>query len=142
MAMGKTFVTMRRDEAGIMRAVRIPEHLDVIADMACAAQAHFQHSSATGLAGTNEMILSGSDGTLRFADGRLSGGRHGDSTLREIDIPPEEAGGWRVEAEFINAIRGVEPVTHTTFEDGVKYMDFVEAVSRSMLEGRAIALPL
>src|SRR5262249_54951158 len=39
-AQGKTFVRMRKDASGIMRAVRIPEHLDVIADMACGAQAH------------------------------------------------------------------------------------------------------
>jgi predicted dehydrogenase len=41
-----------------------------------------------------------------------------------------------VEAEFINAIRGLEPVTHTTFAEGVKYMEFTEAVARSMAEGR------
>ena len=142
MAMGQTFVTMRRDEAGSMRAVRIPEHLDVIAEMACGAQAHFQHSTATGLAGVSEMTLFGSDGTLRFAEDTLYGGRRGDEGLQEIAIPREEAGGWRVEAEFVNAIRGIEPVTHTTFADGVTYMEFVEGVSRSMLEGRAITLPL
>ena len=47
-----------------------------------------------------------------------------------------------MEEEFINAIRGLEPVTHTTFEDGVKYMEFTEAAIRSAAEGRAIPLPL
>jgi hypothetical protein len=47
-----------------------------------------------------------------------------------------------VEEEFINAIRGQEEITHTSFEDGVKYMEFTEAVTRSMQEGRVIALPL
>jgi hypothetical protein len=42
----------------------------------------------------------------------------------------------------VNAIRGQEVITHTHFEDGVKYMEFTEAVTRSMVEGRAIALPL
>jgi len=44
-AMGKTFVKMRKDAAGVARAVRVPEHVDAVADMACGAQAHFQVSS-------------------------------------------------------------------------------------------------
>jgi predicted dehydrogenase len=143
-AMGKTFVKLRKDGNGMMRAVRVPEHLDVTADMACGAQAHFQISSVTGLAGAPEAFLFGSRGTLRFAQEgeKLYGGRRGDGALAEIDIPPELRGGWRVEQEFVNAIHGEEPVTHTTFEDGVKYMEFTEAVARSMQAGAAVALPL
>ena len=58
------------------------------------------------------------------------------SNLKEIDIPSEEVGSWRVEEEFINAIRGNEMIKLTTFEDGVRYMKFTEAVNRSMDEGR------
>lgn len=141
-ACGRTYVTMRKDNQGIPRAVRIPEHLDVMADMACGAQAHLQFSTVTGLAGPPEAWLFGSEGTLRFAENTLYGGRKGDPSLVEIEIPPKEAGGWRVEEEFINAIRGQEPVTHTTFETGVKYMEFTEAVGRSVLEEQSISLPL
>jgi predicted dehydrogenase len=141
-ALGQTFVAMRRDASGSMRAARVPEHLDVIADMACGAQAHFQISAVTGLRGPSEAWLFGSAGTLRFAEGQLAGARRGDTSLAEIGIPPGEAGGWRVEDEFVNAIRGRELVTHTTFEDGVKYMEFTEAVGRSMAAGAAVALPL
>jgi predicted dehydrogenase len=141
-ARGKTFATMRKDGQGIMRAVRIPEHVDVIADLACGAQAHLQISNAAGLAGPPEAWLFGSDGTLRFCEEKLYGGRKGDQFLREIEIPPNEEGGWRVEEEFINAIRGEEPVTCTTFAMGVQYMEFTEACARSMLEERTIALPL
>jgi predicted dehydrogenase len=142
-AMGKTFVKMRMDpQSGTMRAVRIPDHIDVIANMACGAQAHFLVSSVAGLSGIDEMFLFGSAGTLHFSDDVLSGGRRDDVTLQEINIPAEEEGGWRVEEEFVNAICGEEVITHTTFEDGVKYMAFTEAVARSMAEGRAIALPL
>jgi len=142
-AMGKTFVKTRLDPVtGEMRAIRIPDHLDVIATLECGAQAHIGLSSVAGLAGDRELLIFGSEGTLRFADDRLYGGKPGDESLQEITIPPEEAGGWRVEEEFINAIRGVEKVTHTTFEDGVKYMEFTEAVTRSMMEGVTVALPL
>ena len=142
MAMGKTFVRMRPDGAGRRRAVRVPEHVDVIADLACGAQAHFRMSSVTGLAGASEAFLFGSQGTLRFSEGRLFGGQRGDTALQEIPVEPAHAGGWRVEEEFINAIRGEEAVTRTTFADGVKYMEFTEAVTRSVATGGAIALPL
>ncbi len=72
----------------------------------------------------------------------LYGGRRGDASLKEIEIPPEKQGHWRVEEEFINAIGGKEPITHTNFQDGVKYMEFSEAVTRSSQSGKAVNLPL
>ena len=142
-AMAKTVVKMRVDpRTGVKRDVRIPDHLDAIADMACGAQAHMLVSTVLGLAGEPEAWLFGSEGTLRFSGDVLSGGRRGDAALREIAIPPEEEGRWRVEEEFINAIRGIETVTHTTFANGVRYMEFTEAVARSALRGEAITLPL
>ncbi len=141
-AMGKIFARTRQDEDGAAHAVRVPEHVDVTADMACGAQLHMQVSSVTGLAGAPEAFIFGSEGTLRYADERLYGGKRGDAALQEIPIPTHEAGGWRVEEEFVNAIRGVEAVTHTTPAAGVKYMEFTEAVTRSLQSGQAIALPL
>ena len=142
MAMGKTFVKMRPDADGVMRSVRIPEHIDVVGDLACGAQLHIQVSNVAGLAGAPEVYVFGSNGTLRFSGNRLYGGQKGDTELNEIDIPEAEAGAWRVEEEFVNAIRGEEVITHTDFETGVKYMEFTEAVTRSMQSGTAITLPL
>ncbi len=48
---------------------------------------------------------------------------------------PEEADEWRVEADFIAAVRGEAPVRLTTFEDGVRYMAFTEAVHQSLAHG-------
>ena len=141
-AIGKTFVKMRPDEDGVIRSVRIPEHIDVIGELACGAQLHMQISVVTGLAGAPEVFIFGSLGTLRFSGNKLYGGQKGDEALNEIDIPSEEEGGWRVEQEFVNAIRGEETITHTDFDTGVKYMEFTEAVSRSMSSGTAISLPL
>ena len=140
MAMGKTYAKMRKNQGGRMRAVRMPDHLDVIADMACGAQAHFTYSQVTGLALDNGISVYGSEGTLRLSGGRLYGGRRGETALHEITVPEE--GGTRVEQQFIEAIRGEGTVTQTTFEDGVKYIEFTEAVARSAAEGRTVALPL
>ena len=86
------------------------------------------------------MWIFGSDGTLRLeADAkRLSGARRGDKELREIPIPAERRVGWRVEEEFVNAVRGREKVSHTTFEDGVRYMEFTDAVAQSLALGRVV----
>ena len=69
---------------------------------------------------------------------RLSGGRRGDKALSEIPIPAERRIGWRVEEEFVNAIRGKEKVSRTTFEDGVRYMEFTEAVWKSAGGSQAV----
>ncbi len=141
-AQGKTFTPMRKDEQGRLTGVRIPDHIDIIADLACGGQAHIQVSNVTGFGEPPSATIYGSEGTLRFSGDVLMGGQRGDSGLSEIDVPAHEAGGWRVEEEFISAIRGQEEITHTDFATGVKYMEFTEAVYRSRRSGKAVSLPL
>jgi hypothetical protein len=62
--------------------------------------------------------------------------------MAPIDIPPDKTYRWRVEEEFIGAIRGQEPVRRTSFADGVSYMEFTEAVHLSSREARRVCLPL
>jgi predicted dehydrogenase len=69
---------------------------------------------------------------------RLSGGRRGDKELKEIEIPKDQRIGWRVEEEFVGAIRGREKIKLTTFEDGVRYMEFTDAVAKSAASGQAV----
>jgi predicted dehydrogenase len=140
-------VPYRRDPAsGARRAMQVPDHVEVLLDLPDGALGHMHVSAVTGLMPGPEIWLFGSEGTLRFEQQgeRLSGARKSDSELKPkpIDIPPEKRGTWRVEEEFISAIRGEAPVRLTTFADGVRYMDFTEAVHRSSAEGRTIHLPL
>ncbi|NBO93283.1 MAG: gfo/Idh/MocA family oxidoreductase [Planctomycetia bacterium] len=58
-----------------------------------------------------------------------------------LSIPADLRGGWKVEADFVASIREGKPVTRTTFEAGLDYMKFTEAVATSAAEGRAVALP-
>lgn len=51
-------------------------------------------------------------------------GKKGENKLKSIEIDKESEGYWRVEEEFINAIRGLEKVKLTTFNQGVDYMEF------------------
>lgn len=143
LALTKVVVNQRKDANGAMRTVSVPDHIDVLCEMACGAQAHFQISAVTGFARSG-VWLYGRDGTLFLdtVENALRGGRTSDRQLNELEIPAESRGGWRVEEEFINSIRGIEKVTHTTFDDGVKYMEFTEAVARSAQSGGAVSLPL
>lgn len=61
---------------------------------------------------------------------------------RPLPIPEATRGGWRVEADFVAAIRGEGPVSHTDFETGVRYMQFTEAVARSSRHRVPVSLPL
>jgi len=56
-------------------------------------------------------------------------------TEQLIEIPAENRPGWRVEADFIDSIRLGKPVRLTSFEEGLKYMRFTEAVHQSLASG-------
>ncbi|MEM6432189.1 MAG: hypothetical protein AAF708_23325, partial [Deinococcota bacterium] len=94
----------------------------------------------SGLGPSVAITLYGSEATLQFKDGHLYGAKRGDNSFDELEIPPHEGGGWRVEEEFIAAIQGLEPIRLTTFETGLNYMAFTEAVWRSLSEQRSIPL--
>ena len=143
MAMTTVTVPFRNDDDGNRVGITIPDHVDVLCRLADGAQAHLRVSAVTGLSPGNEVWLYGSEGTLRL-DGKLNvyGGKRGDRELSEIANPPEKQYSWRVEAEFIGAIRGEELVTHTPFSVGVHYMEWTEAVTRSAQTGQVVSLPL
>ena len=142
-AMTRTFANRRRDENGVMQAVTVPDHVNVLAEMGCGAAADFSWSAVTGLQTGTDFWIFGTDGTISLQGApfnKVLGGKRGDEALSELPIV--NRGKWRVEEEFINAIRGEEAVTHTPFDIGVQYMEFTEAVTRSAQTGQAVALPL
>ena len=134
----------RIDASGNRHVVTIPDHVEVLYETPSGPVVHIRLSQVTGLAPPDRFWFFGTEGTLHFdaEEEELSGGRRVDEVLQAIDIPAEKQGRWRVEEEFVNAIRGVEPITHTTFEDGVRYMEFTEAVARSAHARKTVYLPL
>jgi predicted dehydrogenase len=147
MARTRTGVPYRFDEErGERRAVTVPDHVEVLADLANGAIARMHWSSVAGLMPGPECWVFGSDGTLRLEmrgrDCVLWGARRDDKELKQIPIAADKTYGWRVEDEFIGAIRGQELVRRTSFLDAVSYMEFTEAVHISSREGRRVSLPL
>jgi len=142
MAMTKIARPKRKDETGAWQEVKVPDHVDILVNFKTSV-GHLRFSSLTAFAPPPEAWIFGSDGTLHVeVDARrLTGARRGDTALTEIAIPADQRIGWRVEEEFVNAIRGREKITHTSFEDGVRYMEFTDAVARSVASGRAEGVP-
>lgn len=114
--------------------VTVPECVQVLTQLPGGARGLY-HFSGMELFGPGQQIhLYGRNGTIKFVAGppeKLFVGRDGDAELIEVQVPTELRGGWRVEAEFIGAIRGQEKVQYTTFSEGLKYMEFVDAVAKS-----------
>lgn len=96
------------------------------------------HENSMGVA------LYGSEGSLIYdlKQDEIRGARRDEPALRTLPIPPAMRSGWQVEADFIAAIRGERPVTHTDFGTGVRYMQFTEAVARSSRHQVPVNLPL
>ena len=138
--MTKIAVPRRKDATGAMHEVKVPDHVDILARLGSGGVAHLRFSALTAFAPAPEAWIYGTEGTLRIEPGakRISGGRRGDKELKEIPIPADQRIGWRVEEEFVNTIRGREKTKLTTFEDGVRYMEFTDAVTKSAASGQTV----
>jgi len=136
-------VPARKDDSGNYTGITIPDHIDILARLANGAQARLSFSTVTGLSSGNSVMIYGSEGTVKV-DNQLNvfAGKRGDKSLEAMENPESKQAYWRVEEEFINAVRGTEPVTRTPFDVGVHYMEFTEAVTRSWQTGQEISLPL
>jgi len=146
------FIPSRPDpESGPARLVGTPDSVQVLTTLRDGGRCVYHLSGVSAFGQGQEITLYGSDGILHYdlATDRILGASRlrGASAARldelaEVPIPPERAGGWRVEADFVESIREGTPVTLTSFETGVSYMEFTEAVVRSSQRGEAVDLPL
>ncbi len=137
-ANAKVYVAKRVDESGAEVDVSVPDSIGVFADMACGARATYLFSSVAPMGIAPGIRVHGTAGVIAWEMGdRMMVAKMGEAlAVREPE--PELAGAWRVEADFVDSIREGKPVTLTSFEDGVKYMEFTDAVWKSWNEGRAV----
>ena len=143
MAMSRVHVPYRTNEAGELVSVSIPDHVNILYELANGAQVHMRMSATTGLSTGNQIWIYGTEGTIHVdQEQKVFAGRKGDSRLTEVPNPAEQQAYYRVEEQFTNAIRGTEQVNMVPFETGVHYMEWTEAVIRSAQTGQAIYLPL
>jgi predicted dehydrogenase len=146
------FIPSRIDpESGVRRAVGTPDSVQALAVLENGARAVYQFSGVTPFGQGTGIRLLGTDGALSydltndriFAASRQRGGKQGPvEALEEVPIPEDKARAWRVEADFVDAIRSGTPIRLTDFATGVAYMEFTEAVARSARLGEMVELPL
>ncbi|HND51182.1 MAG TPA: Gfo/Idh/MocA family oxidoreductase [Pirellulaceae bacterium] len=143
-AQGAAFTPERIDSvSGLRRQVGTPDSVQVLTEIEGGARGIYHFSGVTRFGLGSQIHLYGSDGTLRYElapQERLLGARRGDPQLAEIAVPVEQRLKWRVEEEFVNAIRGLERIEFTDFETGVRYMEFTEAVAHSIASGEPVSL--
>ena len=143
MANGKVNVAWRPDATGEPRVVTVPDHVEVIGEMAVGASYHMRFSQVTGKAEEGVWFY-GSEATLK-SDGyaeRLFGARRGEAGFTEIEVSRKDDIAHDIAAEFVAAIREKREVEQVTFAQGVRYMEFTEAVDISARTGRRVHLPL
>ena len=158
-ATGAVFTRQRKDpETGQMCEVKVPESVTIAGQLANGAQYQWIFTGVTAFAPGDAIELYGTKGVLRYdvpthkiSMGKVDPGKRvrpgqpgqpGEKAqLEPVEIPADLRGTWTVEADFARAIREGGPV-YPNFDDGVAYMEFVEAVARSIAEERVIHLPL
>lgn len=147
-ALAKVFVPTRTvNGSSKLYEVRIPDDLMVLVDFISGAQGLYHISGVSRYAGGDKIELYGSEGTLVYdvANDALYGARQPQEKLELLTVPAEMERTWTVEQDFINAVRAAQQNQpwHITpdFYDGLKCMEFIEAVVRSAHSRRAVDLP-
>lgn len=141
-AMGKTHHGRRKTSAGDWIDAVVPDSLALVADLQCGATASFHFSDCAGGEPRRSIEISGSRGALLYHlyTDQILGATGGGEKLEPIAIPPEEERPHSSDAEFIRAIREGTSVS-PDFEEGLRYMEFCEAVAISLMTGGVVPVP-
>ncbi len=125
----KTFHSVQGDEP-----VEVPDVIHVLAEWKSGWQGVLQWSGVAAGAPAPRLECYGSQGTLVYDFGRngqeqvLHAELGGD--LKQVDVPQHERRDWEVEACFIEAL-AENGRPEPSFETGVRYMEFTDAVHRN-----------
>src|SRR5438094_3679300 len=114
--------------------VIVPDVVTILCSFENGAEGVLELSGINALAEGDWLEIYGSTGTVTcgYTYAMVQAGKHGDRALHVIDVPPDLEGEWRVEEDFLAAIKSKGRVhAHPNFEDGIRYMRVVQAVADS-----------
>jgi predicted dehydrogenase len=114
--------------------VIIPDLLTVLCSFENGAEGVLEFSGINALAPGDRLEIYGEKGTLAydFLSDVVQAGKLDDRALHVVDLPAELAREWRVEEDFLAAVKSKGRIRpHPDFEDGVRYMRVVQAVADS-----------
>ena len=141
-AVGRCHLPMRLTAGGDRAEAAVPDSLAIAAELTCGATATYHLALRAAFGPGHAIEIYGSRGALvykLFAE-EIQGATEGEQALHSIAIPADEERAHSTDVEFIAAIRGGAPVS-PSFEDGVRYMEFCEAVALSLRTGAAVPVP-
>ena len=119
-------------------AVDVPDSYSVLSRLARGARATYSFSAVAGGAAPAGISVYGTAATLHWLMGDTARwAKHGgDWTEVEPDAGTDR--GWRVESDFVDSVLRGSPVRLTNFDDGLKYMRFIDGAWRSWQSGQAV----
>jgi predicted dehydrogenase len=142
-ALAATHAARRLTPGGSLARAVIPDSVSVAGRLENGAilSCHFSNRAAFGPGHSIEIY--GSHGALvyRLFTEELQGATAASDQLAPISVPPEQERQQTTDQEFVQAIRTGSSVS-PGFEDGVRYMEFCEAVAISAATGQRVSLPI
>jgi len=123
--------------------VIVPDLLNVLCAFENGAEGVLEFSGVNAGAPSDCLEIYGDRGTLvyDFTADRIRTGKYGGQELHDVDLTPDLEGEWRVEKDFIAAVKSQGQIRpHPDFEDGVRYMRVVQAVADSRARNEWVAI--
>ena len=123
--------------------IRIPDMVIVLCKFESGMEGVMEFSGVALFETSDRLQVFGNQGMLSydFSTDRIIGGRLEEKDASEIDIPPELEQRWRVEEDFIAAVRSPASIQpQPSFAVGVQYMRVVQAVADSVALGSEVQI--
>ena len=137
-ARGKIIQPMRQGYEVI-----VPDMITVLCSFANGAEGVLEFSGVAAVTPVNRLEVFGDRGTFSydFDSDSIQAGLAGDKALHAVELTPELTGEWKVEDDFIAAVKSRgRSRPHPDFEDGVRYMRVVQAVADSRARNEWVAI--
>ena len=123
--------------------VKVPDLLNVLCVFENGAEGVLEFSGINACAPKDSVEIYGAKGTLTydFSNDVIRTGKHGEQDLHDVEVPPELVTEWRVEDDFLAAVKSKGRIRpRPTFEEGVRYMRVVQAVADSRARNEWVAI--
>ena len=135
------YTTERPDGQGNRIKVEIPDQVIANTVVGDDLPVHYVISGVSAFTGDSIEIY-GEKGALQYDVGQDILYRRVDGRLERLEPAEDErydVADWRVEQEFVDAIRLGTPY-HPDFEDGLRYMEVIQAMHDSAASGKSVSL--
>ena len=142
-AVAKVHRPERHDAAGANVTATVPDSVVAAGTLDCGAAFSYHLSNSASFSPGHRIEIYGSGGALiyRLFSEEILGATADAGEPAPMVVSPEEERSQTTDREFIDAIREGGTVS-PTFEEGLRYIEFCEAVALSAHSGSSVRLPL